>query len=216
MKFEELINALEHKLQSPLPGAIAHEPMRAVPVGEVTPKFEHKIPPKQGSVLILLYEEHGLIKFPLTKRPEYLGAHSGQISLPGGKAEPGEDVYQTALREAEEEIGIDRGTVKVLGRLSDFFVIPSNFVVAPVVAYINYHPEFVPDSHEVAKIINGSIQDLMDENAVHEKEILAAGRFRMMAPHFEMEGEVVWGATAMMLNEFRLVVKEVLSSLELE
>src|SRR6478609_11481933 len=94
-----LSQKLSTRLTQPLLGSAAHEPMRANPVGPVRPKFEHQLPPKPGSVLILLYEDGRKIKFPLIKRPEYPGAHSGQISLPGGKAEPGENYLQTALRE---------------------------------------------------------------------------------------------------------------------
>ena len=104
--FEEVVDRLRKILQGPLPGAIAHEPLRATSIGDLKPNFEHKMPPKPGSVLILLYPDNGRIKFPLTKRPEYLGTHSGQVSFPGGKAEAGETVEQTAIREAEEEVGI--------------------------------------------------------------------------------------------------------------
>jgi 8-oxo-dGTP pyrophosphatase MutT (NUDIX family) len=209
MLLEELKPKLVARLKQSLPGRIAHEPMRAQPVGSVLPNFEHALPPKPGSVLILLYEENGLIKFPLTKRQEYAGAHSGQISFPGGKAEPDEDVIQTALREAHEEIGVDLNFVQVLGRLSDFFVIPSNFLVVPVIA-ITHQKVFSPDPYEVAKILSCNILDLVKDDAIKQKEILAAGKYAMMAPHFEIEGEVVWGATAMMLNEFRLILKELL------
>lgn len=191
----------------PLPGDEAHSPLRAIPVGNVIPKFEHKVPPKPGSVLILLYPEEGQIRFPLIKRPDYLGAHSGQISLPGGKAEPGEDFIETALREGEEEIGVRKETIKVIGRLSDFFVIPSNFLVTPIIGYVNHKPAFIPDPVEVVRIIQGDIANLLRDDAVKEKEILAAGRFKMRAPHFEIEEEIVWGATAMMLNEFRFILK---------
>jgi 8-oxo-dGTP pyrophosphatase MutT (NUDIX family) len=159
--------------------------------------------------LILLYEEDRIIKFPLTKRPEYLGAHAGQISLPGGKAEAGEDYIQTALREGEEEIGIHPEDVKVIGRLSDFFVIPSNFMIIPVVAYSLTRPVFVPQESEVVKILNGNLDDLVRDEAIQTKEILAAKMYPMLAPHFLIENEVVWGATAMMLNEFRLIVREI-------
>ncbi|MBL0744087.1 NUDIX hydrolase [Chryseolinea lacunae] len=201
---------LQERLTQPLPGPTAHEPLRAAPIGQPMPDFGHRLPPRPGGVLILLYEEDGVVKFPLTKRQEYPGAHSGQISLPGGKAEPGESAVQTALREAEEEIGTVANTLKVLGTLSPFFVIPSNFMVTPVVALSPAVPVFVRNEYEVARILSCTVDALVREDAVREKEILVAGRVRMMAPHFEIEGEVVWGATAMMLNEFRLVLREVL------
>jgi len=209
MNLISLSEKLSIRLTQSLPGSVAHEPMRATPVGPIRPKFEHKLPPKPGSVLILLYEDEGKIKFPLTKRPEYLGAHAGQISLPGGKAEAGENYIQTALREGEEEIGVHSGELKVIGRLSDFFVIPSNFMIVPVVACSLTKPKFVPQESEVVKILEGSLDDLVRDDAIQTKEILAAKMYPMLAPHFLIENEIVWGATAMMLNEFRIIVREV-------
>lgn len=199
---------LEKRLQEPLPGARAHEPMRAKPVGTNIPNFTHKLPPKPGSVLILLYESAGIVHFPLIKRPEYLGAHSGQISLPGGKAEPDETPIETALREGEEEIGVHAAEVKVLGTLSDFFVIPSNFIVTPVIGVMHQEPVFKADAYEVERILHGNLHELLKTDALQQKEILAAGRFTMLAPHFEIENEIVWGATAMMLNELRILLQE--------
>ncbi|HEV8511923.1 MAG TPA: CoA pyrophosphatase [Cyclobacteriaceae bacterium] len=212
MNFVTLSEKLSKRLTLPLPGSIAHEPVRATPVGPVRPKFEHKLPPKPGSVLILLYEDEGKIKFPLTKRPEYLGAHAGQISLPGGKAEAGESYLQTALREGEEEIGIHSNELNVIGRLSEFFVIPSNYLVVPVIAYSLTKPKFIPQESEVVKILEGDLDELVRDDAIQTKEILAAKMYPMLAPHFLIEGEIVWGATAMMLNEFRVIVREVLVS----
>ena len=131
---QSLKTLLRERLLHPLPGGDAHESFRAHPVGDVRPLFSHKNPPRPGGVLILLYEEDGLIKFPLIKRPDYPGAHGGQVSLPGGKAEPDEDNIACALREGEEEIGISRNLIEVIGTLSDFFVMPSNFMITPVSA----------------------------------------------------------------------------------
>jgi 8-oxo-dGTP pyrophosphatase MutT (NUDIX family) len=209
MNFETLAERIAKRLSEPLPGNLAHEPLRASPLGTPIPNFTHKAGPKPGSVIILLHEHEGKIKFPLIKRPQYLGAHSNQVSLPGGKAESGETPIETALREAEEEIGVSRNTMNVLGTLSDFFVIPSNFMVTPVIATTS-NPLFHPDSREVAKILQGDIESLIHEEAIQTKEILAANTYRMMAPHFLFEEEIVWGATAMMLNEFRAVLKEVI------
>lgn len=206
MTLAQLTQYLTKRLQEPLPGALAHEPLRARPSGSIIPDFTHKLPPKPGSVLILLYEEAGIIKFPLIKRPQYLGAHSGQVSLPGGKAEAGETVIETALREGEEEIGVRASAVNVLGTLSEFFVMPSNFMVTPVIAFAEGLPHFKGDQHEVERILQAHMQDLLKPDAIHEKEILAAGRFQMLAPHFEIENEIVWGATAMMINELRTIL----------
>jgi len=208
MNLLELVGKLDQRLKLPLPGGKAHEPLRAVPAGIIKPTFVHKAPPKPGGVLILLYQGEGVIKFPLTKRPDYLGTHGGQISLPGGKAEPGEDIITTALREAEEEIGVDRSSINVIGQLSDFFVIPSNFMVTPIIAYLEERPLFSPDPKEVEKVIEGTIEQLIRFDAVQTKEIMAARIYPMLAPHFEIEGEVVWGATAMILNELRVLISD--------
>lgn len=207
---KEFFQKLERRLKQPLPGAVAHEAMRATPVGSLIPKFEHPEPPRPGAVLILLHEDGESVKFPLIKRPEYSGAHSGQVSFPGGKTEPGEDAVDTALREAWEEIGIDGSKVEVLGKLTDFFVMPSNFLISPVVAIARERlPALKPNPREVARILSGNLSDITRDDAIRCKEIIAAGRFRMMAPHFEIDGEIVWGATAMILNEFCLIVKEI-------
>jgi 8-oxo-dGTP pyrophosphatase MutT (NUDIX family) len=206
VNFPDFIERLGNRLTQPLPGSAAHEIMRATPIGNMFPRFEHKMPPRPGSVLILLYPDQDKIVFPLIQRPEYVGAHSGQVSLPGGKAEQDEDVIATALREGEEEIGISSNHVKVLGKLSEFFVIPSNFLVTPVVGFVDLAPTLTPDPVEVDRILFGTVPELVKTDAIRRKEILAAGRFAMQAPYFDIEGQVVWGATAMMLNEFREVL----------
>lgn len=208
--YSTLVKNLIERLKLELPSALAHDPLRAVPVGPLKPKFKTDLPKRPGSVLILLYEDDGEIKFPLIKRPDYPGAHGGQISLPGGKAEEGEDSVQTALREAHEEIGVTSHDVNILGRLSEFHVIPSNFLITPVVASIDYKPQLIPDPYEVAGILTGSISNLIKEDAVGTTEIIAAGQYRMKAPHFKIENEIVWGATAMMLNEFRMILREII------
>lgn len=209
MSLQELIRELDKRLKDPLPATKAHELLRARPVSGQFPDFGHKLPPKPGSVLILLFEEHGVIKLPLTKRATYKGAHSAQISFPGGKAEAGEGVVETALREAQEEIGVHSTDVHVIGQLSEFFVIPSNFMVTPIVGALDYVPVFKPDPREVDRIVCATLSDLVREDAVYEEEILAGGLYPMIAPHFLVENEIVWGATAMMLNEFRMVVREI-------
>jgi 8-oxo-dGTP pyrophosphatase MutT (NUDIX family) len=203
---------LAERLTQPLPGAPAHEVARAESIGDLRPIFEHSFPPRPGSVLILLYPDGNRICFPLTKRPDYLGAHGGQISLPGGKAEGNETMTETALREAEEEIGINRKDVTVLGKLSDFFVIPSNFMVTPIVATTSKRPVFVPQAREVVKILEGDVEELIREDALKTKSITVSKIYNLNAPHFEIEGETVWGATAMMLNEFRMVLRDVIGN----
>ncbi len=206
MNLKQVIDTLELRLRWPLPAAAAHEALRARPVRGAFPDFGHTLPPKPGSVLILLYEQEGTVRFPLIKRSAYKGAHSAQVSFPGGKAEAGENVIEAALRESQEEIGIARQHIEIIGQLSDFNVIPSNFLVTPVIGTLSYVPVLSPDPREVDKIIYANVDELLRDDAIHEQEILAAGTYPMIAPHFLVENEIVWGATAMMLNEFRTVL----------
>lgn len=208
MRFSEWCLRLRDQLALPLPGQAAHEIFRATPVGDVRPLFDHKHPPRPGGVIILLYEEDDSIRFPLIKRPDYPGAHGGQVSLPGGKAEAGEDAVATALRECEEEIGVKPEVLTVLGQLSDYYVIPSNYLVTPVVASAGSKPVFRPDAFEVSRVIEARLEDILADDGIKQKEILAAGKYRMIAPHFEIDNETVWGATAMILNEFRVLLKQ--------
>ena len=198
--------SLKHRLTHELPGSVAHEPLRAVPLSEQALRFKNEGLPKPGAVLILLCDSPGNLWFPLIKRTDNGGIHSGQISLPGGRSEKGEDHIQTAIREAEEEIGVNRNHFEVLGTLSPFHVIPSHYLVTPVVARWTSValPVFKMEEKEVAGILNASLSELLKPNAIQYTELNVRG-YRINAPHFNLEGEVVWGATAMMLNELRMV-----------
>lgn len=209
LSLTQITGYLDKRLVQPLPGSVAHELMRAQPTGNLRPVFKSENPPRPGGVLILLYEMNGVVKFPLIKRPDYPGTHGGQISLPGGKAELGEDRIMAALREGEEEIGIKRESIKVIGKLTDFHVIPSNYLVTPVIGVLDAKPNFVPDPVEVAKIISITIDDLVREDAPLQGEVVVGGGYKLIAPHFMIEEEMVWGATAMILNEFRQILNEI-------
>lgn len=213
MTFERLIQKLEQRLAQDLPATLAHEAMRALDNSGRPPQFNHTLPPRPGSVLLLLYPGvDGAINFPLIKRPDYVGAHSGQVSFPGGKAELGETKIQTALREAEEEVGVRASDVKVLGVLSDFFVVPSNIMVTPVVGYVSKRPDFIPDKIEVVRVLEGDVRSLLPTEAIQTSEIVVANIYKLRAPHFIIDNEMVWGATAMILNEFRVIVGEMMES----
>lgn len=212
MLLSEIEPLLISRLGMPLPGAAAHSSMRARFLDNTFPKFTHTLPARSGAVLILLYQDGEKVRFPIIRRQVYAGAHSGQVSLPGGKSEAGETAMQTALRETEEEIGVPRTLPQVLGTLTEFFVIPSNFMVTPIVATIDHMPTFVRDEYEVADILSGDLDSLVRENAILEAEIIASGQYKMVAPHFMFGKAMVWGATAMMLNEFRHILRDALES----
>jgi len=141
-EFNHLITRLEEHLSKPLPGLEAQK--RMSPEGRRNLR-NGNLPEKKAGVLILLYPEESRICFPLMRRPEYGGVHSGQISLPGGKKEDNDrNLVETALRETEEELGISAIDVQVLGSLSELYIQPSNVDVLPVVGYVKKVPNFVP------------------------------------------------------------------------
>lgn len=202
MDFETLVRLLQDRLLAPLPGKDAQLKMSPQPVDPR--RFEQVFPEniRKSAVLVLFFPVGKYSYLPLIKRPEYPGFHSGQIAFPGGKMEDeDENIIQTALREAEEEIGIDRHQVNVLGRLSDLYIPTSNFLVSPVVGFLTHHPTFVPEQHEVAKILLTDLDYLLGPEIRKEKVLDLEHGIKLNAPYFEIDGEVVWGATAMILSE---------------
>ena len=208
MTIQELVAALAKTLKGALPGAKAHQLMSP----KHRPGFKMKFdsPPRPGAVMILLYEEDGHIQFPLIQRSEYRGVHSGQIALPGGKAEESDaDLIETATREAQEELGIDPQKIEIVGSLTSFFVAASNFQILPVVAYAKEFPQFIPDEREVAGVVKADLEAMLDPQTVKEKEITPAEGITFDAPYYDLDGKVVWGATAMMLSEFVTLTKSI-------
>lgn len=157
-----------------------------------------------GAVLIALYKDKDELRTVLMKRPNYVGTHSGQVSFPGGKMEHSdENVVQTALREAEEEVNIQPSDVTVIGQLTQLYIPPSNFLVHPVLGVLKKPPRLVPDNHEVASIHTPSLRLLFNDDTVEEKEILLSTGLKVQSPCFTVDGHTVWGATAMIISELR-------------
>ena len=214
MTLKDFKAAISSRLKEDLPGKEAHDLMMPRRRPDLPLKLKHDREPREGAVLILIYEDHRGLQFPLIQRPTYQGVHSGQMGLPGGKAEPEDDtLYVTAIREAQEEIGMDPSAVQVIGELSSFYVSASNYQVLPVVAVTDTIPQFVPDRHEVEEVVIAHVNHLMDAVYRKEKEVVAGPGFRFQSPYFDVEGRTVWGATAMMLSEFSVILKEVYRTL---
>lgn len=209
MEFNHLIQLLERVLKSPLPGRSAQMMMSPVPID--MRRFEPVLPSnhRKSGVLILFYPDKMGSYFPLIKRPEYVGFHSGQVAFPGGKMEiSDENIVQTALREAEEEVGVDRRLVQVLGKLSDLYIPTSNFLVSPIVGFLEKSPDFIPEAKEVSRVIQTELP-LLFKPEVKKRKILKLGPdLNLNTPYFEIDGEVVWGATAMILSELIQVLQE--------
>ena len=204
--FEAWITDTIRKLEEPLPGRAAQLAMapEVLNPGDYLSKKSEKT--KRGGVLILFYPDGGTIRIPLMKRTEYPGAHSGQISFPGGKWEEGDqDLIQTALREAEEEIGVSVSDVTIIGTLTEIYINASDFEVLPVVGYSSHKPIFKPDPIEVASIIECDFNELQSQK-METTELLVRDFVKIKTRYYDIQGHTVWGATAMMLSELMTIV----------
>ena len=199
---------IARSLAGPLPGVdaqlrLAHRARRlAVPGGVV---------PREAGVLILLYPgTDGALAFPLIVRParDARDKHAGQIALPGGRREPADaDLAATALREAAEEVGADPAGVRLLGQLSPLYIPVSNFRVTATVGYAERAPRWRPQPSEVERIVHAPLAELLADDYLRHTDIALGGGVELRrVPYLPLSGEVVWGATAMMLGELRAAV----------
>ncbi|MFN7842614.1 MAG: NUDIX hydrolase [Pirellula sp.] len=162
------------------------------------PFFSHR-----AAVLVSLLPDplHGWL-IPLTLRSSRMADHAGQISLPGGRTEPNEEAWQTATREFEEELGCATGDLQPLRELSPLYIYASKHWVTPVAGIFASTPQFKPNPEEVAELIMLPISDLLHSEAIRIGTI-SRGTGSFEAPGFFIDHHFVWGATAMILAEFR-------------
>lgn len=202
------IPAIKKALQLPLPGAEGQAPLS--PEGRFPADRLQALPEnyREGAVLLLLYPCNNELYFVLTRRPEYNGVHSGQISLPGGAHEQGETFLETAIRETWEEVGVPASKISVLGNLTRLFIPPSNFMVYPFVGYCTAAPHFRPDAREVAELMEAPIAAIQDTKNRFSEKRKHPQLGHMNIPYMLINGYKIWGATAMILSEFSEVLRE--------
>jgi 8-oxo-dGTP pyrophosphatase MutT (NUDIX family) len=203
--FSALASDLISALAKPLPGQAAHmlmapQPRRAWPDGVRPTNI------RDAAALVLLFPDaDDRANLVLTVRAGTLERHGGQVSLPGGVIEPGESYAHAALREAHEEIGLDPSLVRVVGALTPVDIPVSGFRVHPIVGLMESRPSFSPADGEVARILVVTIDELLAPRCVVDTTREREGR-HIVAPAFCVEGEEIWGATAMVLAEFLSLV----------
>ncbi|PIZ66809.1 MAG: CoA pyrophosphatase [Candidatus Marinimicrobia bacterium CG_4_10_14_0_2_um_filter_48_9] len=198
----KFIDTLTQILVNDLPGFEGQQVMMPAGRPVIMPELSEFKNLKPAAVLIALFEANGTEwRFPLIQRVEDGLAHSGQIALPGGRLEVGETVEMAALREAEEEIGLDSSSVTVIGNLSPLPIPVSGFLVHPVVGVLTHEPIWRPQRGEVETVFTVSVSDLMDE-AKRATEVRHFREQPFTVPYFHFEPYKVWGATAMILSEF--------------
>ncbi|WP_299211415.1 CoA pyrophosphatase [uncultured Aquimarina sp.] len=175
-------------------------------------KIEEKNP-RNAAVLMLFYPKEHHTHLALILRPTYEGVHSGQVALPGGKVEEFDKSYESAaLRETWEEIGVKSDSVDVLKQLTKVYIPPSNFWVHPFLGVTHKTPNFIRQEEEVAEVIEVPLEQLLDENRVISKKLSTSYAENIEVPSFELNGYVVWGATAMMLSELKVHLKSALEA----
>ena len=204
------IEELKQKLHQPLPGSTSHLKMAPRQRVEEFSKISNVVPSaKNSAVLILLFPDNGELKTVFIRRSIYDGVHSGQISFPGGKVEKTDkDFEATALREVNEEIGVQTESIEIIGQLTDFYIPPSNFLVKVYVGYSSFIPQFMPDNKEVQSVIEVYLDEFYDKNNISENEFYSTSRkISINAPCYLVNGMEIWGATAMILSELLDMLK---------
>jgi 8-oxo-dGTP pyrophosphatase MutT (NUDIX family) len=206
-RIKEQIEKLRNRLQEPLPGFTAHEKM-ASRLRPVTMEVPDNARP--SSVLSLLFPKEDELHLLLIKRVADGKAHSGQISFPGGKQDPTDaDLRVTALREANEEVGIMSEDVDILGALTPLYIPVSNFHVYPFVAFCNKQLEYNISKNEVAQVLEVPVKELLIPERKIVTDVVSPGINLTIknAKAYRLDsGTIIWGATAMMIAELEEIL----------
>lgn len=200
--FDKLLTEIRYNLQQPLPGNVAQLRMSPSIRRELLKTAKENKSVRQSAVLISLFPENDTISTLLIKRATYDGVHSGQIAFPGGKLEESDaSLIDTALREAQEEVGIDPFSIEVLGTLTPLFIPISNMEVLPVIGLLQEKPKLHLNLNEVDYTITIPICHLKNPGNQLRK-IIHVKEHSVEAPYFKVDCDDVWGATAMIISEF--------------
>lgn len=208
--FEQRISKIK---DLPLPGEASHYKMAPeIRIRELLEGKIRKKNPRKAAVLALFYPSfENSTQLLCILRKTYNGVHSNQVGFPGGKAElEDEDLEATALRETHEEVGVHPSDVKVIREISEIYIPPSNFEVQPYIGLYNEPRPFVIQETEVERFIEISLTDFLKESNVVTKKLSTSYAKEIEVPAFELNGYIVWGATAMMLSEIKELLKQAL------
>jgi NADPH2:quinone reductase len=195
-----IVTRLHSVLHQPLPGLPVQMRMSPQPRPGAERILDPSLNCRRAGVLVLLYPHDGELCLVLTRRTDVLDHHRGQISFPGGSLDPGEDTLAAALREGWEELSINPARLEVLGELSPLYIPPSGFCIYPTVAFVAARPDFIPNPHEVAEVIDTPLFHLMAP-ATRREEMWEIRGAPVCVPFYAVGHHKVWGATAMVLCE---------------
>ncbi len=198
--------AIKEELKNPLPGKEFHKKMMPLRSPVSIPVDQKST---QAAVAIIIMMSNGIPELILIRRSEYQGYHSGQVSFPGGKADPADrNLLETSIRETSEETGVTLNTEECIGKLTPLFIQLSGFHVRPYVFYIDKEITFHIDRQEVNYMIQVPVKRLLEDDLIRIK-LFKFPDVEFNAPYMDIKGEVVWGATSMILKEFIEILKRV-------
>lgn len=212
MDFQDFLEYVPKLMEVSLPAEEAH--FKMAPLERIESMKNLKIEtknPKTAAVMMLFYPKNGLTHLVLIVRNSYQGVHSAQIAFPGGKYEPKDQIFEnTALRETHEEIGIAPASIQIMRPFTRLYIPPSNFMVHPFLGISKEELVFIPDSNEVADIIELPLSVFLGDDILVNVNLSTSYAENVEVPAFKIEDHVVWGATAMMLSELKEVLKKAL------
>jgi len=199
---------LRAALSSPLPGHDAFADLSGYPRPSAGAALSLKPPPRESAVLILIHPVSGTDHTLLMRRPVYKGVHSGQIAFPGGKREKEDPTLtHTALREFREETGANTASFEIVGELTRIHIPPSHTLVTPIVAWAPALGRLHPDPREVAELLDVPLPEILRDDILERKVFrMGVDGSERMAAYWNVRGETVWGATALMIAELRTIL----------
>jgi 8-oxo-dGTP pyrophosphatase MutT (NUDIX family) len=209
-EIDSLILDIKTELEKPLPGISAQSMMISQFQRNIIEYFNYNQNLREAAVLVILYNDNKKLKTILIERVQESGPHSGQIAFPGGRRENSDfDLIDTALREADEEIGIKVARESIIGKLTKVEIPVSGFSVLPIVCNIDFIPNLKRCENEVDSIIIIDILELLKSKA-HRNIIVRDSEIEV--PCYIFENKIIWGATAMVLSEFEEIINRITKS----
>jgi len=209
MNFQDFLKYVPNIIPVELPALSAHVKMAPKERLEGLKNLDLEARnPRIAAVMMLLYPKNEETHLVLIVRNAYNGVHSSQIAFPGGKYETSDvDFTETALRETQEEVGVNREQIEVIKHFTPMYIPPSNFLVHPFLGIAKEAVSFYPDVREVASIIELPLSDFLNDEIIIEATLSTSYGNNIVVPAFNIQNHVVWGATAMILSELRDVLK---------